>query len=235
MKKITLTIWNKINNFIKCKKLLDVGDRLLLAVSGGPDSMLMLHYFHKTFKGYFAVFHLNHMIRKNSDLDEKLVRNYCEENFIDFVFERVSIKELAYKNKENLENFARKIRYSLYLKYAKRLKCNLVLTAHNYDENVETILLNLFRGTDPDGLFGIPLKRKLGKKIFVVRPLLCLRKMEILNYLKENKIKYIMDETNFDISYSRNWLRHKIIPEIEKRYPGFALRLIEMFDKLKKK
>lgn len=230
----TLSVWNKINNFVKNKGLFSKTDKVLLAVSGGPDSMLMLDYFNKCFKGYFIVFHLNHMIRKNSNYDEDIVKKYCIKNLIDFVSESVNVKKLAEENKENLENFARKVRYKLFLKYARKYNCNYIATAHNMDENIETVLLNLFRGTDPRGLLGIPPKRRLSKNVFVVRPLLCIRKSEIINYLKENKIKYAIDETNFDIYYTRNWLRHKIIPDIEKRYSGFGLRIVELTEKLSK-
>lgn len=235
MSKVTLSIWNRIKNFAVKNKLFNKKDRILLAVSGGPDSMMMLHYFNKTFKGYIAAFHLNHMIRENSFKDEEIVRRYCEENSIDFFYERFDIKKNACIKGQNLEDYARKVRYKFFVKYAKTLKCNLIATAHNMDENVETILINLLRGIDPEGLCGIPLKRKLTKGIFVIRPILCIKKVEIYEYLKENKIKYIVDETNFDTYFTRNWLRHKIIPEIEKRFPNFGLHLIELSKNLRRR
>lgn len=235
MSKITLSVWNKINHFSKKNKLFNFKDRVLLAVSGGPDSMMMLHYFDKTFKGYFAVFHLNHMIRSSSFKDEEIVRDYCKKNSITFFCERFDVKKNADLKKENLEDFARKVRYKFLLKYSKALKCNIVATAHNMDENIETILLNMIRGVNPEGLCGIPIKRLLSKGIYVVRPVLCIKKDEIYRYLKENKIDYTIDETNFDTTYTRNWLRHKIIPEIERRFPGFGLHLIELSNNLRRR
>lgn len=230
---ITLNLWNRINRFIKEKKLLKKSDRPLLAVSGGPDSMMLLHYFHKTFDNYFAVFHLNHMIRKDSYTDEKIVFNYCKANLIDFAVERVDIKKIAEKNRENLEFTARKLRYHFFKKYARKFGCNVIVTAHNMDENVETVLLNLFRGTELSGLCGIPVKRKEGR-LYVVRPLLCIRKKEIISYLRHNHIKYARDITNDDLSYTRNWIRHTVIPGVEERYAGFGERIIKIAQKLEK-
>ncbi len=234
MGKITLKLWNKVKRFIDEYKIIKPSDRLLLAVSGGPDSMMLLHFFHKSMNNYFAVFHLNHMIRKESDRDEKIVSDYCKKNSIDFVSQKVDVKKIASKKKENLELVARRVRYDFLLKYAKSFKCNLIATAHTYDDNVETVLLNFFRGTDIDSLLGIPVVRRLKSRVYVVRPLLCVKKCEIIDYLKENKIEYAIDKTNFDVSYTRNWLRHIIIPEIEKRYAGFGSRIIKFSEKLKK-
>lgn len=228
MKKITLKIWNKINKFIEENNLISGKDKLLLAVSGGPDSMLLLHYIHKKAKYDFLVFHLNHGIRKEAFKDEKIVRDYCEENEIECIIERLDILRMAKDAKESLENFARKKRYELFLKYARKYKCSLVLTAHNMDENIETVVLNLLRGKDIKGLCGIPVKRKLKGKIWVTRPIICLKKEEILKYLKENKIKYAVDKTNYDTDYTRNWIRHKLIPIIESKQPNFGLHIMEI-------
>ncbi len=233
MPKLTLKLWNRINKFIDDYKLLNKKSRILLAVSGGPDSMMLLHFFHKARDNYFAVFHLNHMIRKESEKDEKIIFDYCERNSLDFAIERIDIKRMANKEKKNLEAYARDIRYKMFERYARKFKCDIIATAHNADENVETVLLNLFRGTDPLSLCGIPVKRRLGS-FYVIRPLLCIRKNEILCYLEENKIRYAVDKTNFDTYYTRNWLRHKIIPDIEKRYSGFSQRIVKMCEKLKK-
>jgi tRNA(Ile)-lysidine synthase len=233
-KKYTLRIWNKINSFIKENKLIKKGEKLLLAVSGGPDSMLMLHYFDKTKKYNFIVFHLNHGIRKEAKYDEKLVRDWCKKNSIEFISEKFSIPSILRKNKDNLENAARKIRYKLFLKYARKYKCSLIATAHNLDEHIETVILNLIRGKSIKGLCGIPVKRKISNSIYVIRPIMCLKKEEILRYLKENKIRYALDKTNYDTSYTRNWIRHKLIPMIEKKQPNFGNNLIEISRQISK-
>lgn len=232
MSKITLKLWNKINRFINSNNLISKRDKILLAVSGGPDSMLMLNYFHRCKKYDFIAFHLNHCIRKDSIKDENLVREYCNNYGIELYVERIDIASLALKNKENLENFARKKRYEMYLKYSAKYGCNLVATAHNMDENVETIILNIIRGKSLRGICGIPLKRAINKKISVVRPILCLRKSEIIEYLKENNINYIIDKTNLDVGYTRNWIRHKLLPLIESKYPSFIDHLNEISGKL---
>lgn len=234
MKKITLKIWNKINKFIKENNLISNKDKILIAVSGGPDSMLLLHYIHKKANHDFLVFHLNHGIRKEAFKDEKIVKDYCEKNEIECVIERLDILRMAKEAKESLENFARKKRYDLFLKYAEKYKCSLVLTAHNMDENIETVVLNLLRGKDIKGLCGIPVKRKLKGKICVARPIMCLKKEEIIDYLKENKIKYAVDKTNYDTDYTRNWIRHKLIPMIESKQPNFGLHIIEISKQIRK-
>jgi tRNA(Ile)-lysidine synthase len=226
--KYTLSVWNKINLFIEKNKLISKKDNILLGVSGGPDSMLMLHYFDKVGRYDFVVFHLNHGIRKEADYDEKIVRDYCEKNSIEFISAKVDIPLIAKKTGDNLENVARKKRYYLFLKYSKKYGCMLVATAHNLDEHIETIILNLLRGTSIKGLCGIPVKRKISDKIYVVRPILCLKKDEIIKYLKENKLRYAIDKTNYDTSYTRNWIRHKLIPMIEKKQPNFGEHLIKM-------
>jgi len=228
MPEITLNIWNKINKFIKENKLINQRDRVLVAVSGGPDSMVLLDYFNKRFKNRFIVFHLNHGIRKESIIDENVVRNYCVKNGIDFFCEKIDAICIANKNRDNLENTARKKRYEFFLKYAKKYKCDLVATAHNMDENIETIMLNLIRGKSIKGLCGIPFKRKLSRNIYVIRPLICIKKNEILSYLKENKIKYAVDKTNYDTNYTRNWIRRKLIPMIESKQPNFGIHLIDI-------
>jgi tRNA(Ile)-lysidine synthase len=226
--KYTLSVWNKINLFIEKNKLISKKDKILLGVSGGPDSMLMLHYFDKVGRYDFVVFHLNHGIRKEAVYDEKIVKDYCEKNSIEFISVKVDIPLIAKKTGDNLENVARKKRYEFFLKYAKKYGCMLVATAHNLDEHIETIILNLLRGTSIKGLCGIPVKRKISDKIYVVRPILCLKKDEIIKYLKENKLRYAIDKTNYDTTYTRNWIRHKLIPMIEKKQPNFGEHLIKI-------
>ncbi len=234
MGKITLELWNRINKFSKKEKLFNKKDKFLLAVSGGPDSMFLLHYFSKVHKERFIVFHLNHLIRKDSFKDENIVEKYTKDNDIELVIKRINIPELSKKAKENLESFARKKRYELLYKIALKYGCNKVVTAHNMDENIETIILNLLRGKKLEGLCGIPVKRKLKGKIEVIRPILCVKKSEIIEYLKENNIKYAVDKTNFDTKYTRNWIRHKLIPLIEKKQPNFGFHLIEIANQIRK-
>lgn len=231
----TLKIWDKVNKFIKENKLFKSGDRILLAVSGGPDSMMMLDFFVKTKKqNPVVVFHLNHMIRKDSHKDENIVKNYAEKYELNAVFKKVNVGEIAKKKNKNLEMTAREIRYKLLYETAKKYRCKYVATAHNLDENTETVLFNIIRGNSLKTLTGIPVKRKLKNNIYVIRPVMCLKKEEILKYLKKNKIKFATDITNFDTKYTRNWIRHKLIPLIEKKQPNFSENLLRFSKEIEK-
>lgn len=232
MKKITLGIWNKVKKFIKDNNLLNKNEPVLLCVSGGPDSMMMLHFFNKAMRNKIYVFHLNHSIRKEAYKDKEVVRKYCLDNNIAFIYEKKDIPALA-KNK-NIEHIAREIRYKLYLKYSKKYKIKKIITAHNEDENIETFFLNLLRGKNLKALCSIPVKRKIDKDIYVIRPFLCVSKKEILKYLKENKIKYTIDMTNYDTSYLRNWIRHKLIPLLLEKQPKLSQHITNIVQQLYK-
>ncbi|MEF3279806.1 MAG: tRNA lysidine(34) synthetase TilS [Elusimicrobiota bacterium] len=226
MENITLKLWNRVKKFIKDNSLFKKDDKILIAVSGGPDSMALLHFFHKAVKNEIFVFHLNHGIRKDAIKDEKIVEDYCKENNIPFFKEQLNIPKLA--GKQNLEHIARKKRYELFLKYALKCRANVVVTAHNGDENIETFILNLLRSNKLSALTGIPVKRKLSKKVYVIRPFLCVKKSKIISYLKANHIKYAIDKTNFNTNYTRNWIRHKLLPLLEKKQPNFREHIIEI-------
>jgi len=235
-KKITLKIWNEINSFCSKNALYKKGDNILLGVSGGPDSMLMLDYFAKMRRvkkiNVFAC-HLNHGIRgKESDKDEKFTATMCKKYGIAFLSTRISVSRAALKRRKSLEHAARNERYKFFARTARKLGCQLIATAHHSDDNTETILLNLIRGTNTKGLAGIPAKRVLksgnGHSLLIIRPLLSLRKKEIENYLKANKIPFRKDKTNEDEKYTRNWIRKKLLPLIESKQPKFRKHLLRI-------
>ena len=192
---MTKTIEQKAINFIDENLLIEKGDKILIALSGGADSVFLL-YFLKKFSKRFGIevsaFHLNHKLRgKAASDDAKFCTEFCKKNKIELISISKDVIIYAKKNKISVEEAGREIRYTELIKAAKKLKCNKIATAHNSSDNVETILLNLFKGTGLKGLTGIPVRREN-----IIRPILCLSSDEIRNYLNQNKIEFRVDESN---------------------------------------
>ncbi len=177
----------------------------VLAFSGGPDSMYLLHTLLK--KGQKPVLaHLNHGLRgKESDEDENFCKKVAKKNGLTIETEKIAPP----KNEEE----ARNARYDFLEKVRKKHKARKILTAHHLNDNIETVLFNLTRGTGLAGLTGIPSNR-------IQRPLLSTTKEEILAYLKKNRIKYREDSSNRNTKFSRNRIRNKVIPELRKINPN---------------
>ena len=210
----------KVLRFIKENDLIKLDDKILIALSGGPDSIFLLHFLNKyknKFKIKLSAVHINHLLRgKVSDRDELFCEAVCEELNLPFYSSRKNVKVFAKKNKLSIELAARKIRYSVFEKLVKKNSFDKIATAHVADDNVETVLLNLIKGAGLSGIAGIPVKR--GN---IIRPVLCLTKKEILDYLAANKFEFRIDESNLSNEYERNFLRNEIIPLIKSRLnPG---------------
>jgi tRNA(Ile)-lysidine synthase len=206
----------KAIKFISENNLIQDGDRVLVALSGGPDSVFLLHFiikFSKKFKIKIGGAHINHKLRgNNSDRDEIFCEAICNELSIPFYSIQKDVKSFAKKNKLSIEVAARKVRYDFFNNVSSENYYNKIITAHNANDNVETVLLNLIKGAGLKGISGIPVKRKN-----IVRPILCLSKKEILDYLEENQFEYRIDESNLTNDYERNFLRNEIIPLLEKQ------------------
>jgi tRNA(Ile)-lysidine synthase len=205
----------KVIRFINSHSLIKSGEKILLALSGGPDSVFLLHFlkkYQKKFKVELCAFHLNHSLRKSADKEQKFCSELCKNLSIPFYSEKIDVKSFAEKNKISVEEAGRNLRYKFFNEFAQKNNFNLIATAHNADDNAETVLLNLVKGTGIKGIAGIPVRREN-----IIRPVLCLRKKEIVNYLEENKIRFVTDESNLSEEYERNFLRLKVIPLIEKK------------------
>ena len=213
---MTKTTEQKTLKFIDENHLIRKGDRVLVALSGGADSIFLLHFlikFKKRLGIEITAFHLNHKLRsKSAELDEKFCATFCSKNKIEFHSIPRDIKSFARKNKISIEEAGREIRYAELLKASKNCKATKIATAHNSSDNVETILLNFIKGTGVKGLTGIPIRREN-----IIRPILCLSSDEIRKYLKENKISYRIDASNLNTDYERNFLRKEIIPKLKRR------------------
>lgn len=196
--------------FFGCKKV-------VVAVSGGPDSMTLLHLTNRLCKRTgieIICAHVNYQLRgKESDADEKLVSDFCEELKVPFF----SIRKKPAKN-ENLQDSARQIRRDFFTKLASKESADAILLAHHEDDQAETILLHLLRGAGLAGLSGMP-KRVSYDGHFYIRPLLFATKSDILSYAKENRVPFRTDKTNLRSDYSRNALRLKVVPLLEQINP----------------
>lgn len=203
-------------------KYLTAKDTVIAAISGGADSVFLLHMLAQT-KAKIIVAHVNHMLRKEAIADQKFVEKLGKQYGLKVEIHSENIEKLAKKNKHGLEETGRKVRYEFFAKLAKKYrkgtsKTPLIITAHHADDNLETRFLNFTRGASLKGLIGMETLSQIGKnkKQKLLRPLLDISKKEILAYMKFKKIPYKKDETNKDSKYSRNFLRHEIIPRLEK-------------------
>lgn len=207
----------EIRKYVEENKLIENFDRILVALSGGPDSVALLYILLELKKYYnitIGAAHINHSLRgEASDGDEKFVKELCENLGVEVYTKKVDIKAYAAKGSIGEEEAGRKIRYSFFEEKAKDGGYNKIATAHNLDDNVETFLFRLMRGTGIEGLCGIPLRRDN-----IIRPLLTQKKSEILKYLEGRKITYRIDESNNETDYTRNKIRLKLIPYIEKEF-----------------
>ncbi|MCX8080397.1 MAG: tRNA lysidine(34) synthetase TilS [Bacteroidia bacterium] len=191
--------------------------RLLIAVSGGSDSMALLHYFLN--EGYdIGAAHVNYGLRgKESDRDEQFVRAYCDEQGVRLFV--LDAKGRMLKT-SNLQEHAREIRYNFFYEIARKEKFDFILTAHHAHDNAETLLMNLIRGAGMHGLGGIRPRRDN-----VVRPFLLLSKEEIHAYLNSNHIPFVEDHSNATLDYTRNLIRHELLPLLEKYNPSVVSHL----------
>ena len=216
----------KFKRFIQHQKLVSSGQTVLLAVSGGVDSMVMLHLFSKLceqMKLRLSVIHVNHQLRGEESMgDEKFVMEMSEFYHIPFSYERVDVMSYAHKLGLSKQLAARMLRYECFEQVRGKINADAVATAHHADDNAETVLLNIIRGTGIHGLAGIPLKREQG---CIIRPLLFATRKEIEAYAEEQGVKYRNDSSNNSVVYRRNELRHNVLPALQRRNPRIVQTL----------
>ena len=207
----------KFEKLNKEKKLIEYGDKIVIAMSGGPDSIFLYNLLKKikdkmNLHIYFA--HINHGLRgEDSDGDEEFIIKLGELEDIPTYIKKFDIKEYAKLHRLSEEEAGREIRYGFFREVKDQVGGTKVALAHNEDDVVETFMFRLIRGTSLKGLEGIPVMRE-----FFIRPILNCRKEDILKYLDTNKINYCIDKTNFEEIYTRNKIRLNLIPSIEKEY-----------------
>jgi tRNA(Ile)-lysidine synthase len=216
---------NLLQNFtayIKKENLFQQKDKLLIAVSGGADSTVLCELCKQA--GYdFAIAHCNFKLRgQESDRDENFVRQLAEKYKVPVFVKGFDTNTIAKEQKKSIEETARNLRYDWFSVVQKENNFDCVLTAHHADDNVETVMMNFFRGTGVKGLRGI-----LPKQKNIVRPLLFARRSEIENYAAVNNIAFVTDSTNAESDYTRNYFRNELIPAIEKIHPETANNILK--------
>ena len=212
--------------FIKANGLFGSADKILLAVSGGADSTALLYAVcaikaESVLSGDILCAHINHQLRgSESDGDETFVIAQADKLNLAITTRRLDVRGFARKNKLSIETAARKLRIESLLDIAKANNCKQVATAHQKDDNAETIIQRLARGTGFRGLGGIWPLRCFADDISFVRPLLCVRRDEIVEYLSKRNLKWRVDRTNEDCSYRRNYIRHRLLPALQRQCTG---------------
>jgi tRNA(Ile)-lysidine synthase len=208
----------KVKNFIEQNKMIEKGDRIVLGVSGGADSVCLLYMLSEICRDQkipVLVVHINHGIRgKDAEGDEQYVKVLCKKLNLEFLKFRVNVPQIAMQEGLSEEEAGRKIRYRTFFQVCKDKQCNKIAIAHNKNDIAETVLFHLFRGTGIRGLSGIQpvIRHKPAPgEITVIRPLLCLEREEIEDYLRERSISYQTDATNLTDAYSRNKIRNHIL------------------------
>lgn len=221
----------KVIKTIKKYNLIENGDKIILAVSGGPDSISMLDILYKIQQNKninfeIIVAHVNHMIREEAMEDAMYVKEFCKKRNIEFYLKSIDVKKIANNNKIGTEEAGRKERYKFFNELAKKTNANKIAIAHNKNDNAETVFMHILRGTGINGLKGIEPKRGM-----YIRPLIECERKEIEKYCEENNLEPRIDKTNFENVYTRNKVRNIVIPYVQKE---FNQNIIETIDRLSK-
>ncbi len=218
----------QIQEYITHHKLFSKQSKVLIGLSGGPDSMVLTHVLMQLGYNCMAA-HCNfHLRGKDSKKDAEFVSKWCNENDIPLFTTDFDTTEYAISNKISIEMAARELRYNWFEKLRVEHSVDVIGIGHHKDDSVETILINLIRGTGIKGLTGIPIVNK-----HIVRPLLSVSRQQIMEYCSINKLPYVVDHTNEEEVYTRNILRLKVLPILEKINPSVKNSIITTANNLK--
>ncbi|MBF0123414.1 MAG: tRNA lysidine(34) synthetase TilS [Candidatus Omnitrophica bacterium] len=219
---------DKVRDNINKHDLLSRGGRVLVAVSGGADSLALLYVLNELrhdFGFSLVIAHYNHALRSSAIRDQKFVKQVAQKLNIPFVTETNQKKP---PQKGSLEEFARDIRYEFLLKTACSMKADTIAVAHTQDDLAETVLMRILRGTGLSGLRSMAFKRVVEGRVYI-RPLLNIPRCEIESFLKKRRLSCIQDPTNRSIKFTRNKIRLRLIPYMKKEFsPDINTRLVSL-------
>jgi len=209
-----LSVLGRFMETVREHGLLPEGSKVLVAVSGGADSVCLLDLLRLVqarLKLRLVAFHLNHGLRDAAARDESFVRALCRDWRVELVVARADVAGYARRHTLGIEEAGRELRYQHMERVARKLGCDVVALGHTANDNLETMLLNLVRGAGPRGLAGIPVRR--GR---FVRPLIDIERGQIERHLRARGIEWVEDESNADPKYRRNLLRHEVVPVLTR-------------------
>ncbi|AEH51988.1 tRNA lysidine(34) synthetase TilS [Pseudothermotoga thermarum] len=216
----------RVLNFVQDHLLIPPGSKVLVALSGGMDSVCLLSVLlniRQKIGFEIAAAHLNHMIRPTAARDEEFVKQLCKEFNVELYVEKFDVLAFCKQEKVGIEEGARIVRYQFLEKVRKKSSSDLIALAHNLNDLVETMVHRVVRGTGLTGL--VCMKSKDGAKI---RPLLYTTREEIESYVHRKSLPYVEDETNYDLTYTRNYIRHKVIPLLKQMNPNLENTLKQL-------
>jgi len=224
---------NRIRNTIRRYEMLERGDRVIVCVSGGPDSMFLfraLFYLKDEFGIRLFIANLDHGVRgRESHRDSLFVKKLAKDHKLRLFFKKLDFKK--YK-KLSVEETLRLKRYDFFNKTAVKYRINKIATAHTADDLAETVLMRVIKGSSIKGMIGI-LPKRPAKFALCIRPLIEIEKNDILNFLNKNKISYRIDRTNFDNNYFRNAVRNRIMPYLSRYNPQIKRTLVNIAESLR--
>ena len=236
-KQFAARVWSKLAAFEAAQRLLPPGGRVLAAVSGGPDSVCLAHWLsvQARRKGLtVALVHVHHGLRgRAADADARFVERLGERLGLSVAVVRAPVRAVARRRGLGLEEAGRKERYRVLGARARRGRFAAVAVGHQLDDQAETVLLHLLRGTSLEGLGGIAPRRALVPGVELIRPLLPLTRAEVLLYLELHGLDWREDASNADEKFTRNWVRREVLPLLEKRAPGVKERLAAVAAKVR--
>lgn len=223
-----MNLTDKVFAFTSEKGLFSAPCHILVGLSGGADSMTLLHLLtHWPVEGVrVSAVHIHHGLREDTaDRDENFVRTYCETHEIPLTIIHEDVARFASEERLTVEEAGRQVRYAHFEAVRRHVGADYIATAHTASDQIETTLMHIIRGCGLDGLTGIPVARGC-----ICRPLLCCNREEIDRYCVDNDISYVEDETNTDTRFTRNFIRHRVLPALRELNPAVDRALIRLRD-----